>query len=114
ANPNPLPNLPSPQSIFSFFLDPDDAQTFGNIDYMRTPKSVRKTFLGGKIEVVEEISAKEKRILAENGFVPPQPAASPPPESSVPTSSPTPSERRRSGSEMDMFRTMARDINRKG
>ncbi len=27
-----------------FFLDPDEAQTFGDIDYMRKSKKVRRTF----------------------------------------------------------------------
>ena len=28
----------------AYFLDQDSAKTFGDIDYMRTPKAVRKTF----------------------------------------------------------------------
>ncbi|MGF1575791.1 MAG: hypothetical protein ACFCU9_07590 [Cyanophyceae cyanobacterium] len=118
ANPNPTKPDPKPakpkKESSAFFLDPDDAQTFGDIDYMRTPKSVRKTFLGGKMEVIEEISAKEKRIRAENGFVAPSPTVSPSPESPAPSTPSAPTPRRRSGSEMDQFRNMARDINRKG
>jgi hypothetical protein len=28
----------------AFFLDPDDAKTFGDINYMRTAKSIKRTF----------------------------------------------------------------------
>ncbi len=118
--PDPKPVKPKRESQ-AFYLDPDEAQTLGNIDYMRTPKAVRKTFLGGKMEVIEEISAKEKRIREERGMAlqsdlkseeKAQPDSAPP-ETATPAT-PTVTERRRSGSEMDMFRTMARDIKRKG
>lgn len=106
----------TPKESQAYFLDPDEAQSYGDIDYMRTSKTVRKTFLGGKIEVIEEISAKEKRVREERGMgksiaessTPSAEANTSTPSSSIPT------ERRRSGSEMDRFRNMAKDINRKG
>jgi hypothetical protein len=54
----------SEKSESSYFLDKDTAKTFGDIDYMRTPKAVKKTFPtvnGVKgAEIVEVISATEK------------------------------------------------------
>jgi len=37
-------NEESENTDSAFFLDQDSAKTFGDIDYMRTPKAVRKTF----------------------------------------------------------------------
>jgi hypothetical protein len=94
----------------AFFLDPDDAKTLGNIEYMRTPKVVRKTFstLGGTqagFETIEQISATEKVELSES----PKPArsASASAESAESVAAP---ERRRASSDMDTFRNMARDL----
>lgn len=49
-----------------FFLSPDDAQTLGDINYMRTAKRVRKTFpktLKNKdgFETITEVSSVEDR-----------------------------------------------------
>ena len=49
-----------------FFLSPDDAQTLGDIEYMRTPKRVRRTFpktVSNKsgFAVETEVSSNEDR-----------------------------------------------------
>lgn len=102
---------PQRQRGGSYFLDPDEAKTYGNIDYMRTARQVRKTFMGGAVEMVDEISATEKRRLNQ------QASPKPEPETPTPTSesaAPTPQlERRRASSDLDMFRTMARDLGKK-
>ncbi len=96
----------------SYFLDPDEAKTYGDIDYMRTARKVRKTFKGGKEEVTEEISATEKRRLEEKGRQ--QQQTETPTVSAPESSDPTPQlERRRASSEMDTFRNMARDLGKK-
>lgn len=124
-----------------FFLDPDDAQTMGDINYMRMAKKVRRTF--PKTLKNPDGFAIEKSVASErnndfsgvNSFQPksisnnnqPQSSfktpASKPISESAPASKPivefTPppkstSEQKRKGDDgMDMFRNMAKNI-RKG
>jgi hypothetical protein len=93
----------------SFFLDADSAKTFGDIDYMRTSKAVRKTFpkvLGAKegAEMLESTSSMDK----VEGVAGSMPKAS--------TSEIKPSQegsaRRSQDTSMDMFRNMAKGIKR--
>lgn len=102
-----------------YFLDPDEAQSMGNIDYMRKVNKIRrtfpktKTFAGG--ELIKEVSATEqkklslkdvfgdnstsqKEIVSNNGF-----------NGSNGSSQPA-AERRRSDANMEMFRNMAKSI----
>ncbi len=104
-----------PDQSGSYFLDADSAKTFGNVDYMRSAKTIRRTFPkveGDKKEEMEQI--KQVSAMTEmngnnttstgvevNGTV-----------SGSATKSEVVSERRRSDSSMDMFRNMARDIKR--
>lgn len=116
SQPAPSPTQAAqPQKGGAFFLDPDDAKTYGDIEYMRTARKVRKTFMGGKMEVIEEISATEKRILDQQGGERQS-------QSTVETSSASASaapratpqvERRRASSDLDMFRNMAKDLGKK-
>ena len=92
----------------AFFLDPDEAKTMGDIDYMRKARKVKKSFPSTKawgkgFEVEEEISATEK-----NGFKPQVSAsgstnASPEVKAEI-------SQRRKADSNMDLFRNMAKDM----
>jgi hypothetical protein len=100
----------------SFFLDPDEAKTFGNIDYMRTPKTVKHTFLDfgatEKVEVVEQVSSLGKvKLVTEEAKTPE--AASEQGSSFSSSSSSGASPRRQAGSDMDTFRNMARNLKRK-
>jgi hypothetical protein len=54
----------------SVFLDPDDAKTMGDIDYMRTPKKIKRTF--AKSKGWGEVSPSEKIVSAydEKGGAP--------------------------------------------
>jgi hypothetical protein len=96
----------------AFFLEPDDAKTFGDIEYMRTPNKVTHKFPkskgnGGGFEISTEINSMEKRDANQS-----QPKASTPePAPSTPTVSETP-RRTNSDSTMDMFRQMAKSIKR--
>ncbi len=95
----------------AYFLDADSAKTFGDIEYMRTPKSVKHTFptLNGVkgAEFVEIVSAtdREVRDVEETAD---SPSISPKVESKF-----EPNRNNvRVDSSMDMFRNMARDINK--
>ncbi|MGJ3250725.1 MAG: hypothetical protein ACFE0J_06300 [Elainellaceae cyanobacterium] len=104
----------------AYFLDSDDAKTFGDIDYMKTAKSVKRTFPKtktnqGEFSLTKNVSAMEDG--SPNRETPPtfgQPV-------STNNSAPQPTfkeedktdQRRRSDTSMDMFRNMARDIRKK-
>lgn len=110
-------NQEQPESVQpkgEFFLNPDEAKTFGNIDYMRTPKAVKKTFPKTKssdsFEVVEVISSLEKQSPTSANGSQPVPIAA----EATPVQPPLPDtdavERRRTDTNLDMFRSMARDL----
>ncbi len=99
----------------AFFLDPDDAKSYGDIDYMRTVKTVRRTFAKkrgetGEKESIRQISAMDSMRMQENGTPEQKPAA---PESTFqPTiKKDTASfDRRKTDTNLDMFRQMAKDM----
>lgn len=115
----PPPKAPAPEprryvapqeDANSFFLDADSAKTFGNIDYMRTAKAVRKTFpkvLGAKegAEIVEITSSLDK-VEGSAGSIPQAPKSVTP---EIIPSRET-SDRRRQDTSMEMFRNMAKGI----
>lgn len=103
-----------------FFLEPDDAKTLGDINYMRQSKRVRRTFPktkgnGKSFEVIKEVSATEGGKLSDNfgnnsnnngfssngnGFE----------SNSQPSFDTENSERRNVDTGLDLFRNMARQI----
>jgi hypothetical protein len=95
----------------SYFLDEDSAKTFGNIDYMRTPKAVKKTFPtvnGVKgAEITEIVSATEK-IEGNEIDIPISNVSEPKPQSTF-----EPKINTRVDSSMDIFLNMAKDIKKK-
>ncbi len=102
---------PAKKKDNTFFLDPDEAKTLGNIEYMRTPRIVKHTFqdFGSteKVEVVEQVSSLSKvKLTVEQAKAPEQ-------SSSTSNSSSGAGSRRQGGSDMDMFRNMARSLKRK-
>jgi len=99
----------------AYFLDPDDSKSYGDIDYMRTVKTVRRTFAKKRGETEEkesirQISATDSMRLQENGL--PTPKSSGSAASSQPTvKKDTASfDRRKTDTNLDMFRQMAKDI----
>lgn len=120
------PDKNAPKESTAYFLDPDEAKTYGNIDYMRTAKSVKKTFPKGKVvgEYTKAVSAMETMDFTKSTT--PQPvkrdstaSGSTQSMSSTPNT-PTPSfntneatGQRKSDSSMDMFRNMAKDIKKR-
>lgn len=87
----------------AFFLEPDDAKTFGNIEYMRSPIQKKS---GKKEEIPEPIQQKAFQQVMDSDK---QMDATPEPQPST-QNSPANSEKRRADSSMDMFRKMAREI----
>jgi hypothetical protein len=102
----------------SYFLDADDAKSFGDIEYMRSRKTVKRTFAKKKgqkehLESLKQVSATvsvtldEKSGLSGNSFA----SASTPTQSETKaTFSEVKTQRRAADSGMDMFRSMAKEI----
>lgn len=115
-------NEEKPKRQKAFYLDPDDAKTYGDIDYMRESRKTRKTFpktLDNPegSELVEEVSAMNKKSLSksnsnqQNGKTNNQPSQEAQ-EGKMYSAKDDPSlqQRRKSDSSLDTFRNMARDI----
>lgn len=115
----------------AFYLNDDDAKSFGNIEYMRSNKTVRRTFAKKKdqdhLESVRQISALKKVNLdgspvkgqasygvSESTNNSPSYSAAPTPsfdsKPATPQSPSSASRRKPSSSDMDMFRDMAKKI----
>jgi hypothetical protein len=110
----------------AYFLDADDAKTLGNIEYMRTPKTVKRTFPktagnGGEFEQVKVISAMDEMngsstngsSMNSSSSFKPETNGSMPVEQPASPSSEEVSDRRRTDTSMDMFRSMARDMKKR-
>ncbi|MBD3883062.1 hypothetical protein IFO70_14960 [Phormidium tenue FACHB-886] len=104
-----IPASPAARAA-AFFLEADEARTYGNLEYMRSAKSVRRTFSKLKVGTdnasVRTISSLAMEKLKAEGKLP---------IDAQPTTAPEQLnlERRRADSSLDAFRTMAREI-RKG
>lgn len=100
----------------AYFLNADDAKTFGDIDYMRKSKIVRRTFpktlnssKGG--ELIKEVSSEKMAKKNPNeipGFKSSSSSVSN--NSSESNSSFTPKQNRKTDTNMDTFRNMAKQI----
>jgi hypothetical protein len=97
----------------AYFLDQDSAKTFGDIDYMRTPKAVKKTFAtvnGVKLpEMIVAVTATEKMADGEIKAEKNQETKSAP---EAKTFEPNKSNARVDSS-MDIFLNMAKDIKKR-
>ena len=108
-----------PKQTGAFFLNEDDAKTFGDIDYMRSNKVVKRTFArkrgAEEMESVRQISAMEMSELDEKGIVNQPKKAAPSSFQSTPQPSKSESPRRSANTDtsMDMFRNMAKDIKKR-
>ena len=130
--PKPEVKQPKPQAVparqasakaGAYFLDADQAKTYGDIDYMRTAKAVRRTFpktasQPEEKEFVQTVSAMSAATQGKPGeFVSPLTQAAlekitdqPSTEASF-ASAPQPvTQRRKADSSMNMFRNMAKEI----
>jgi len=116
----------NPTNGQAYYLDMDEARTYGDLNYMRTAKKVRRTFPktvnNEEIELEQEISSMNMSNGKLGTQVPKvsmgSVVTSTPTEStngSVPVNGSVPTEaeiaeRRKSDSSLDMFRSMAKDI----
>jgi hypothetical protein len=101
---------PATETKEAFFLEPDAAKSLGDVEFMRKPITIKRSFpktLKGKgTEVVQQVSALEKiEVKGQGAPVPPQ--STKPPEPQEP-------QRRTAANDLDPFRQMAKDIGRKG
>lgn len=115
ARPKPAPQQPTIKQVDgAYFLSEDDAKSYGNIEYMRSSKTVRRTYAKkrgetGERESIRQISAMEARRLQDQG-VPVQQVASADVSYQPTVKKDASSERRRVDTNLDMFRKMAKDI----
>jgi hypothetical protein len=111
----------------SFYLSADEAKTFGDIDYMRKAKTVRRTFAktvsGGGGESIKEVSSLKtrKRDQFSNqgqqssaaSFDSSSSSSSTTSSSSSSSFSPSSTKRTNTDTGMDMFRNMAKSIKKR-
>ena len=105
-----------------FFLSPDEAQTLGDINYMRKSVRVRHTFPKSLknpdgFEVVKEVSSSEDRSItsfdrSSNNNSAVNSTSQPTPDS-ISKAAPSYSQPRPQNTSMDMFRNMARNIGKR-
>lgn len=104
------PSKPQRSRAEAYYLSADDAKTYGDIEFMRSAKAIRRTFPktkdGKTPERIEKISSLEK--AAEQGLIPTA-LNTTTTQSSIEDTLKV-AERRKADSSMDMFRNMARDI----
>ncbi|HZG37528.1 MAG TPA: hypothetical protein VEZ50_02505 [Nodosilinea sp.] len=98
----------------AYFLSDDDAKSYGNIEYMRSSKTVRRTFARKRgdteeRESVRQISALDAKRLQEQGLAVEKIAPS---EVSIQpvVKKDASAERRKGDTNLDMFRKMAKDM----
>ncbi|MBD2230956.1 hypothetical protein [Phormidium tenue] len=111
----PAPQQPTIKQVGgAYFLNEDDAKSYGNIEYMRSSKTVRRTFAKKRGETVEkesirQISALEAKRLQEQGLAVEKIAPS---EVSIQPAvkKDASAERRKVDTNLDMFRKMAKDM----
>jgi hypothetical protein len=115
-----------------YFLEPDDAQTLGNIEFMRKKIKVKRSFPKtlrnqNGFEIETEISSLNDRTPASNGYQSIPDYLKPESNSNNGINSAqsqtnannngngfqTPDERRKTDTNMDMFRNMARSIKKR-
>lgn len=98
----------------AFFLESSEAQTYGNLEYMKASKKIRRTFP----KTLDSPDSKEyiQELSAMGRVVPGQAKVEivvPKPESESAQSAPVEdaaAQRRKAATDMDMFRKMAKDI----
>lgn len=114
-------NAPTrPNAKGAYYLGADDAKSFGDIDYMRKSKTVRRTFARkkgqtGEVESIKQISALESTPFSKNGTFPSTGTSTGSSSSGTTTTqntnvAKTQTERRKPDSSMDTFRNMAREM----
>lgn len=108
AKPKTKVTQPIADTSEAYFLDFDQAQTLGDINYMRTAKTVKRTFAKTVSQpeekvLIQSVSSNQAAIAGQDK----QEALS---QANSSASDPQVLERRRSDSSLDMFRSMAKDL----
>jgi hypothetical protein len=109
--------IPVQRDSSAFFLDSNEAQTYGNLEYMRAAKKVKRTFpktadQPEEMEFIQEVSATKriietgKQVSIPNSVVKPQDSQQP----AIEVQPDPGTQRRKADSSMDMFRNMAKEI----
>lgn len=119
---------PKPEA---FYLDSSDARTLGDIDYMQTAREIKRSFpktLGGEelrtvsiVSSLQRSAAQKAQAIAQQTSLKVTPSATFAPQSTPvsgwttpradnPPAITDPKERRRKDSNLDTFRSMARDL----
>ncbi|MDJ0648664.1 MAG: hypothetical protein QNJ60_08150 [Xenococcaceae cyanobacterium MO_188.B19] len=103
-----------------FFLDPDEAQTMGNINYMRKSIQVRHTFPKtlknpNGLESVKNVSSLEDNSANTVAPTTQQSSISSPSfqSSSIPKSASSSSKSAPSSNDMNIFRNMAKNLGKR-
>lgn len=114
-------SAPQPRQTGAFFLSEDDAKTYGDIDYMRSNRVVKRTFARKKgvteeLESVRQISAMGAQKLDSKGLSSQTNNGRTASSFPEPTQTEQSSFQRRTAktdTSMDMFRNMAKDIKKR-
>jgi hypothetical protein len=116
------PAQPSASAGSSFFLEADEAKSLGDLDYMRTPKAIRRTFPKGVQELNTSVSAM--KVQDNSSFQQPQSGFTAPSEPTstgnggtasgfgTPDANLGTTSRAKTDTSMNMFRDMAKKIRR--
>jgi outer membrane murein-binding lipoprotein Lpp len=123
------PRVVRDQQTNAFFLESDDAKSLGNLEYMRTSKTIRRTFPktvnNAEMELIQKVSALEtakavgdqaavsaltsdiKQTVQSSNAVRPEVRQAAIEEVARTNSN---ADRRAADSSLDMFRNMAKDL----
>jgi hypothetical protein len=107
---------PQEKESKAFFLEMNEARTYGDLEYMQASKKVKRTFpktldQPEEQEFVQEVSAMDRVVEGKAATASSaMPLAEPQQQNSTASSSDEAVERRRMDTSMDMFRNMAKQI----
>lgn len=112
---DPTPSAPNPkEDNEAFFLDPDSAKTLGDIEFMRKPKAIRRSFpttLKGKgSAIVTSISSLEVNSVSEADEIVQANSFDGNGNGAIANGSDPLAERKQNDSSLDLFRKMAKDL----
>jgi hypothetical protein len=94
----------------SFFLDPDEAKTLGNLDYMRTARKVKKSYRSSQ---AWGSGFEEESVISSMERISPNKPPEIIPEVKVPEEAKREiSQRHHTAPDLGIFRKMAKDINK--
>lgn len=126
VQPEVKPPKPARDKAQAYYLNADEAQTYGNVEYMRTAKKTRRTFPktvnNQEMEFEQEVASvnpSDRKLGTQTpklsiGSIAAPATSSTSNQSAAATDSASnnigASDRRKADSSLDMFRNMAKDI----